>query len=433
MLQAERNCLTKAYLSVKLVKVVVFCFHCTKKGLNIIDSINVVISLETDYVPVGIHFVYYGYRLHAVALFTDKVATTLVALLDGNAAAYDLGTSLAHYVGKSQQGLTVGKEIIDDQHLVARFEIPLGHEYVIVFLMCEGIALCRIDVAVNVEAGRFLRKQHGNFKVFGDSLLKGFEKDPEAIMATSIVDWGHPERTPNNTYGPLYLAAVQACRDIANLLGEERLAARCDVVEKGVKARFQLAGLPKSAAAWAALTGLSTASKVYKEVLAVEPTDGLSTFHFDNFLRVYRAAGETQKALDLLRKYYGGMLKLGSRTIWEQFELPWMKDAGQIDRMPKVGKTDVHRECGRGCFQGLRNSLCHGWGASPIAWMMETIAGISPVGDGFSRGVKVSPNLCDLDYVSAICPTPYGDLTIMARRGEKLIIQAPKELKVIRR
>ncbi|MCQ2397627.1 MAG: alpha-L-rhamnosidase, partial [Lentisphaeria bacterium] len=159
----------------------------------------------------------------------------------------------------------------------------------------------------------------------------------------------------------------------------------------------------------------------------------LSTFHFDNFLRVYSAAGETQKALDLLRKYYGGMLKLGSRTIWEQFELSWLKNASPIDRMPKAGRIDVHRECGRGCFQGLRNSLCHGWGASPIAWMMETLAGISPVGDGFCRGVRVAPKLCDLDYVSAICPTPYGDLTVMARRGEKLIIQAPKELKVIRR
>ncbi|MCQ2396519.1 MAG: hypothetical protein MJ106_02345, partial [Lentisphaeria bacterium] len=103
-------------------------------------------------------------------------------------------------------------------------------------------------------------------------------------MATSIVDWGHPERTPNNTYGPLYLAAVQACRDIANLLGEEKLSARCDAVEKGVRARFKLSDLPKSAAAWAALAGLVTPAKVYKEVLAVEPTDGLSPFHFDNLL-----------------------------------------------------------------------------------------------------------------------------------------------------
>lgn len=279
---------------------------------------------------------------------------------------------------------------------------------------------------------KYLKRQQNNLKFFGNLLLSSFEKDPDGVMKGDIVDWGVPERTPINSYGPLYLAAVQACRDLAIYLGEEKLVKRCDAVEKGVKARFDLSLCPKSAAAWAALTGLAPSKTVYTKVLAKNPTVALSTFHFDNFLRVYTAAGEPQKALDLLRKYYGGMLKLGAKTIWEQYDLAWAPGAAPIDQMPKPGKPDIHKDAGYGCFAGLRNSLCHGWGASPIAWMMETLAGITPMGDGYQRGVKVKPNLLDLDYVSAICPTPQGPVTILARKGQKTIVDAPKGVKIFR-
>ena len=277
---------------------------------------------------------------------------------------------------------------------------------------------------------KYLQKQHKNFLFFAELLLKSYEKNPGEIMKGTIVDWGMPERTPANSYGPLFLAGVQACQDLASMLGEDAVAQRCQKVENDLKARFDLSLCPKSAAAWAALTGLATAKEVYDKILSQDPEKYLSTFHFENFLRVYTAAGETKKGLDLLRKYYGGMLKLGATTIWEQYDLDWAPGATPIDQLPKPGRPDIHRDCGSGCFTGYRNSLCHGWGASPIAWMMENLAGITPIGDGYSRGVRVAPNLCGLDYVAAICPTPAGPVTLLARKGEPIIVEAPKGMKV---
>lgn len=279
---------------------------------------------------------------------------------------------------------------------------------------------------------KFLRSQRKPFVFFSKLLFDSFDNDPDSVMHGEIVDWGAVERTPADSYGPLYLAAVQACGELAELFGEAKILADARRVAREVARRHVKSSRPKSAAAWAALTGLEKPRDVFRRVLSVNPRSELSTFHFDNYLKVYTMAGKTQEALDLLREYYGGMLELGSRTIWEQFDLEWAKGAGRIDEMPRRGRRDIHLESGAGCFQGLRNSLCHGWGASPMAWLVETITGITPVGDGYSGGVKVTPNLCDLDCATAVCPTPMGEVTVIARRGDKPVVLAPEGMKVFR-
>ncbi len=275
----------------------------------------------------------------------------------------------------------------------------------------------------------FLQTQRPAFRVFSPLLLEAFENNPEAVLQENIVDWGTQIGTPSHGYGPLYLAAVKACRDMATMLEEREILGRCLAVEEALIPRLPLEKAPKSAWAWAMLAGAISPQDTLRR-LAEKPEEELSTFHFDNFLRVYSAAGETPQALALLRRYYGAMLALGSRTIWEQFDLPWAEKAGPIDQMPMPGMRDVHRDCGRGCFQGLRNSLCHGWGASPIAWMMETLAGITPEGDGYGNGVRIAPQLCDLEWLQATCATPRGPVTVRLQKGAAPQVEAPQGMPV---
>ncbi|MGN0866743.1 MAG: hypothetical protein ACI4SG_03590 [Oligosphaeraceae bacterium] len=275
----------------------------------------------------------------------------------------------------------------------------------------------------------FLQTQRPAFRVFSSLLLEAYEKEPEQVLKGSIVDWGTQVCCPPDAYGPLYLAAVKACRDMAAMLEEREILGRCLAVEEALTPRLPLENAPKSVWAWAMLAGAVSPEEAFRR-LDEKPEEELSTFHFDNFLRVYSAAGESPKALALLRRYYGAMLDLGSRTIWEQFDLPWAANANAIDQMPVPGRTDAHRDCGRGCFQGLRNSLCHGWGASPVAWMMETLAGITPEGEGYAYGVRVKPRLCDLEWLHATCATPRGPVTVRLRKGATPQVEAPQGMPV---
>ncbi len=272
----------------------------------------------------------------------------------------------------------------------------------------------------------FLLTQRDNLRFFANEMLQTYETDPAGVLQATIVDWAHPEGCPKNAYGPLYLAAVIACRELAEFLQENELSQRCQKTENSLRKAIRLEPTTaKSVYAWATITGIIPPEQGLNRLLQ-DPEDGWSTFHFDNFLRTYSLAGKTAEGLDLLRKYYGAMIHLGARTIWEQYDMPWGKNATPIDQMPQEGKTDIHLTCGRGCFQGLRNSLCHGWGASPVAWLMENIAGITPVGDGYQDGVRIAPNLCDLDFLTVTCPTPKGNITLLAQKGKKTQLTVPQ-------
>jgi hypothetical protein len=52
-------------------------------------------------------------------------------------------------------------------------------------------------------------------------------------------------------------------------------------------------------------------------------------------------------------------------------------------------------------------SVGHPWGASPVVYLIRTIAGLSPLEPGWSR-VAVAPFLGDLRKVRVTVPTPRG-------------------------
>lgn len=191
----------------------------------------------------------------------------------------------------------------------------------------------------------------------------------------------------------------------------------------------------KSGAALLALSGLEDAKKINKDYLSVNPTEGISTFYGYYVLQARAMAGDYEGAIDLIRKYWGGMIELGATTFWEDFDLKWMENAGRIDEITPSGKVDVHAQYGNYCYKGLRNSFCHGWASGPTAWLSQHVLGITVLEAG-CRKVKIEPHLGDLQWVEGTYPTPYGIISVRHERQNdgkiKSIINAPKEIKIIK-
>ncbi|MDF1573377.1 MAG: alpha-L-rhamnosidase C-terminal domain-containing protein [Bacteroidales bacterium] len=174
----------------------------------------------------------------------------------------------------------------------------------------------------------------------------------------------------------------------------------------------------KSGGALMTLSGLADAVAINDTLLSEDQYKGISTFYGYYVLKARAEAGDYQGALDVIRKYWGGMIDLGATTFWEDFNLEWAENAGRIDELLQEGKVEVHSCYGDYCYVGLRHSLCHGWASGPTAWMSEYLLGIKPVEAGFTK-VMIEPHLGDLDWVEGSFPTPKGEIYVRHERNQK--------------
>lgn len=107
-----------------------------------------------------------------------------------------------------------------------------------------------------------------------------------------------------------------------------------------------------------------------KEKLARGGAEGMSCFMSYYILKAV-ASFDKPLAIKMMKDYYGGMLKMGATTFWEDFDVEWLKNAAGLDRFPMAGEHDIHGDNGRHCYVGFRHSLCHGWSAGVIKFIEE--------------------------------------------------------------
>ena len=140
-------------------------------------------------------------------------------------------------------------------------------------------------------------------------------------------------------------------------------------------------------------------------------------------------------AMDIIKRYWGGMLDMGATTFWEDFDLRWTENASPIDQIVPDGRLDIHGDFGAYCYKGFRHSLCHGWASGPTSWLVHHVLGVEVMDTAFSK-VRVVPHLGNLKWAKGSYPTPYGVITVSHRvmdSGEiKTEISAPKEITIIR-
>ncbi len=258
----------------------------------------------------------------------------------------------------------------------------------------------------------------------------------EILPESRFLDWptNGNDKVVHAGLQALLIWAFDAGAYLCGILEEENVAGKCRAAIGKLKQHNPDAGENKQANALKSLAEIDSPQKINDEVLAVNPYNGVSTFYGYYVLEARAKAGDYQGALDLIRKYWGGMIDMGATTFWEDFDLDWMTNATGIDEMPQDGKKDIHKDYGNYCYKGLRHSLCHGWAGGPTAWLSEHILGFKPMSPGCKK-LLIDPQLGDLNWAEGSLPTPYGVVTVSHKKTEdggiETEVQAPAEIEVV--
>ncbi len=204
----------------------------------------------------------------------------------------------------------------------------------------------------------------------------------------------------------LLVWAMKDAEYLCNLWGDDSHAAECRRIVGRVEKNLSKPQSLKQAAALMTIAGIMQPDKAFKGYLVKGHEQGFSTFYGYYMLIAEAMAGQYKEALNVIRKYWGGMLDMGATTFWEDFSLDWMKGTNRIDELGDPGKKNIG-DYGAYCYPGFRHSLCHGWASGPTAWMSHYVLGIMPVEPG-CKTVTIDPHLGDLHFVEGTYPTPYG-------------------------
>ena len=134
---------------------------------------------------------------------------------------------------------------------------------------------------------------------------------------------------------------------------------------------------------------------VKKSVLLNDSIQQITTPYMRFYeLEALCALGEQKYVLQEMKAYWGGMLKLGATSFWEEYN--------------PVKKGEEHlamygRKYGK--------SLCHAWGASPLYLLGKYYLGVQPTSAGYET-YSISPMLGGLQWMEGKVPTPEGEISI---------------------
>ena len=124
------------------------------------------------------------------------------------------------------------------------------------------------------------------------------------------------------------------------------------------------------------------------------------------------AMGEQSYVLKEMKSYWGGMLKLGATSFWEEYN-PTKKDT---EHLAMYGRP-------------FGKSLCHAWGASPIYLLGKYYLGVKPLTAGYQTYV-IEPSLGGLSWMEGKVPTPNGDIDVKVTTTEIKVTSAVGEGKL---
>ena len=283
----------------------------------------------------------------------------------------------------------------------------------------------------------YLQKQLPYMKNICGMLSAYIDSDGKDITPDfRFVDWptqGNSDAVDAGVQA-MHVWALRCAGELFRLFGEKTWAEKCRAdLQKLMAWKVKLTDA-KQANALAVIAGLLDASQTNEKSLRCGGAEGLSAFMGYYILLARAKAGDIAGGLDTIREYWGGMLKLGATSFWEDFDIRWMKNAAPIDRLPNENEIDVHGAYGKHCYQGFRHSLCHGWSSGPTSWLTRYVLGVEILEPG-CRKIRVSPNLCGLKWVQGTYPTPAGVLKIdhrLCKDGTvKTEVDAPEGIEVI--
>ena len=283
----------------------------------------------------------------------------------------------------------------------------------------------------------FLRKHGDYIKGLVDLIdTKVDAEGNDELGGGRILDWPSSpnEKGVHSGYRALIVWAMNDAAKLCRILGDEPQAKKAEAIVARLNKKIMPSNNLKQAEGLMAIAGLKSAEDAAKAILEGGPK-GFSTFYGYYMLQALAMDGKYAEALDIISKFWGGMLDLGATTFWEDFNLDWVDNVGRIDEFVPAGKKDIHGDFGAYCYPGFRHSFCHGWASGPTAWMSQHVLGIEPLEPG-CRKVSVKPHLGNLEWAEGTYPTPMGNIYVkhvrQADGSVKSTIKAPKGVKVVK-
>lgn len=259
-------------------------------------------------------------------------------------------------------------------------------------------------------------------------------KGQEHLDGFRFLDWPTFEMTDVIASGmrSLCYMALNAGAEMERVLGDDDMVTMCRQAAERLRKRPLPNYGNKEAAALRIISGLSKGT-TDRDVLLKGGPRGFSTFYGYYMLEGLAREGRFEEAVDIIKKYWGGMLNLGATTFWEDFDYDDLARASRIDSIVPAGQFDIHADRGTNCYKGLRMSLCHGWASGVTAWLSRYVLGIMPTEAG-CRAVTIEPHLAGCNEVLGSFPTPFGIITVNHRRAADgtiySIVEAPEGVRV---
>ncbi len=284
----------------------------------------------------------------------------------------------------------------------------------------------------------FLKKHHNYISGLIDQISDRVADDgSENLGGGRFLDW---PSSPNGKgveagYRALLVWAMQDAAKLSMILNDEKQALKCEKVINRLNKKVLPHNNLKQASALMAISGILNVDEACKNNILIDGPKGFSTFYGYYMLQALAKGGYYEEAIDIIRRYWGGMIDLGATTFWEDFNLEWATNASRIDDFVPEGKSDIHGDFGAYCYPGFRHSLCHGWASGPTAWLSEHVLGVKVLEPGCKK-IKIDPHLGNLEWVEGTFPTPYGVIEVRhekCKNGDvKTVYKAPKEVQIVK-
>lgn len=138
-----------------------------------------------------------------------------------------------------------------------------------------------------------------------------------------------------------------------------------------------------------------------------------STPYFSYYvLEALSGAGEDDRALEAIRRVWGGMVRLGATSTWEYFRPEWVKTLKPLQQPPDVTDPRV---------ASFFVSQCHPWSSGATAWLTEHVLGITPAAPGF-ESCRIKPYFGPLNWAKGAMPSPKGPIEVSWKRTGRSIL-----------
>jgi len=186
------------------------------------------------------------------------------------------------------------------------------------------------------------------------------------VLGWCFVDWNLTLNKQASAQG-IYLYCLKAAAEMADILGEQTCltdlqadyAAKQKAAERLWNGEFYVSGdsrqISWASQVWMTLGGAKHGTR---ELLSrLETTDAekmVTPYMYHNYVDALICVGERDKAFEVLRTYWGGMLDEGADTFWELYNPEDPKES-------PYGGTIV-------------NSYCHAWSCAPAYFLRKYFA-----------------------------------------------------------